>query len=104
MSGVGDEQQPTSDDLERFARDFKQKRIKLGYTQADVGLALGTLYGNVFSQTTICRFEALQLSFKNMCKLKPLLSRWLEEADSAQGQLPQTGGDKHSQQGRKRKK
>ena len=33
-----------------------------------------------------------------MCKLKPLLSRWLEEADSAQGQLPQTGGDKHSQQ------
>ena len=61
MSGVGDEQQPTSDDLERFARDFKQKRIKLGYTQADVGLALGTLYGNVFSQTTICRFEALQV-------------------------------------------
>ena len=39
-----------------------------------------------------------KLSFKNMCKLKPLLSRWLEEADSAQGQLPQTGGDKHSQQ------
>ena len=33
-----------------------------------------------------------------MCKLKPLLSRWLEEADSAQGQLPQAGGDKHSQQ------
>ena len=62
IAGVGDEQQPTSDDLERFAREFKQKRIKLGYTQADVGLALGTLYGNVFSQTTICRFEALQVS------------------------------------------
>ena len=61
IAGVGDEQQPTSDDLERFAREFKQKRIKLGYTQADVGLALGTLYGNVFSQTTICRFEALQV-------------------------------------------
>ncbi|NXL22941.1 PO3F2 factor, partial [Setophaga kirtlandii] len=53
----------------------KQRRIKLGFTQADVGLALGTLYGNVFSQTTICRFEALQLSFKNMCKLKPLLNK-----------------------------
>lgn len=48
--------------------------------QADVGLALGTLYGNVFSQTTICRFEALQLSFKNMCKLKPLLQKWLQFA------------------------
>jgi hypothetical protein len=45
----------------------------------------GTLYGNVFSQTTICRFEALQLSFKNMCKLKPLLQKWLEEADSTTG-------------------
>jgi len=52
---------PTSDDLEAFARQFKQRRIKLGFTQADVGLALGTLYGNVFSQTTICRFEALQV-------------------------------------------
>jgi len=41
---------------------------------------LGTLYGNVFSQTTICRFEALQLSFKNMCKLMPLLKKWLAEA------------------------
>jgi len=63
---------------------FKQKRIKLGYTQGDVGLALGKLYGNDFSQTTISRFEALNLSFKNMCKLKPLLSRWLEDADANQ--------------------
>lgn len=68
-------------ELEQFAKTFKQRRIKLGFTQADVGLALGTLYGNVFSQTTICRFEALQLSFKNMNKLRPLLSKWLEEAD-----------------------
>ncbi|KAB0398017.1 hypothetical protein E2I00_000726, partial [Balaenoptera physalus] len=37
---------PTSDDLEQFAKQFKQRRIKLGFTQADVGLALGTLYGN----------------------------------------------------------
>uniref|UniRef100_A0A8D0DMP7 POU domain protein n=1 Tax=Salvator merianae TaxID=96440 RepID=A0A8D0DMP7_SALMN len=43
---------------------------------------MGVLYGKMFSQTTICRFEALQLSFKNMCKLKPLLQRWLQEADS----------------------
>ena len=39
---------------------------------------MGKLYGNDFSQTTISRFEALNLSFKNMCKLKPLLSKWLE--------------------------
>ena len=75
-------EQPKPDDLEAFAKQFKQKRIKLGFTQADVGLALGALFGSVFSQTTICRFEALQLSFKNMCKLKPLLHKWLLEADS----------------------
>lgn len=38
----------------------------------------------MFSQTTICRFEALQLSFKNMCKLKPLLQRWLDEAETSE--------------------
>ena len=57
----------------------------LGFTQGDVGLAMGKLYGNDFSQTTISRFEALNLSFKNMCKLKPLLQKWLEDADSALG-------------------
>ena len=84
------------EELEEFSKMFKQKRIKLGnyrvecvvclpshellsgYTQGDVGLAMGKLYGNDFSQTTISRFEALNLSFKNMCKLKPLLAKWLE--------------------------
>jgi len=97
-----DPMQPTSDDLESFAKQFKQRRIKLGFTQADVGLALGTLYGNVFSQTTICRFEALQLSFKNMCKLMPLLKKWLAEADSTTGTSASI--DKIAAQGRKRKK
>ena len=97
------------EELEQFAKMFKQKRIKLGtyfltllficifsyfclhitqtlslgYTQGDVGLAMGKMYGNDFSQTTISRFEALNLSFKNMCKLKPLLAKWLEDADSS---------------------
>ena len=71
------------EELEQFAKTFKQRRIKLGFTQGDVGLAMGKLYGNDFSQTTISRFEALNLSFKNMCKLKPLLQKWLEDADSS---------------------
>ena len=71
------------EELERFSKLFKQKRIKLGYTQGDVGLAMGKMYGNDFSQTTISRFEALNLSFKNMCKLKPLLAKWLEDADAS---------------------
>ncbi|XP_034406178.1 POU domain, class 2, transcription factor 3 isoform X1 [Cyclopterus lumpus] len=71
------------EELEQFAKAFKQRRIKLGFTQGDVGLAMGKLYGNDFSQTTISRFEALNLSFKNMCKLKPLLEKWLSDAENS---------------------
>lgn len=54
-----------------------------GFTQGDVGVALGRRYGTDFSQTTISRFEALNLSFKNMCKLRPLLKEWLADAEAA---------------------
>uniref|UniRef100_A0A286XM53 POU class 3 homeobox 1 n=1 Tax=Cavia porcellus TaxID=10141 RepID=A0A286XM53_CAVPO len=52
--------------------------------------------------TTRCTRTALQLSFKNMCKLKPLLNKWLEETDSSSGSP--TNLDKIAAQGRKRKK
>ncbi|NP_001186612.1 POU domain, class 2, transcription factor 3 isoform 1 [Danio rerio] len=82
---VGSPQDEPNDleELEQFAKAFKQRRIKLGFTQGDVGLAMGKLYGNDFSQTTISRFEALNLSFKNMCKLKPLLEKWLSDAENS---------------------
>ncbi|TRZ05669.1 hypothetical protein HGM15179_021438, partial [Zosterops borbonicus] len=79
----------------------------------DVGLAMGKLYGNDFSQTTISRFEALNLSFKNMCKLKPLLETWLRDAetmsvDSALPSPPSLGpptlGGFEGLPGRRRKK
>ena len=53
-------------DLEQFAKLLKQKRITPGYTQADVGLTRGVLFGKLFSLTTVCRFQALQLSLKNV--------------------------------------
>ena len=73
-------------ELEAFAEHFKQRRIKLGVTQADVGSALGKLklpgVGSL-SQSTICRFESLTLSHNNMIALKPVLQAWLEEAEAA---------------------
>ncbi|CAJ0948673.1 unnamed protein product [Ranitomeya imitator] len=96
------------EELEKFAKTFKQRRIKLGFTQGDVGLAMGKHYGNDFSQTTISRFEALNLSFKNMCKLKPLLEKWLSDAESAPSDTamaPNTAYPQLSEMfGRKRKK
>ncbi|XP_062911338.1 POU class 2 homeobox 2a [Mobula hypostoma] len=91
VEAVSHQEEPSDlEELEQFARTFKQRRIKLGFTQGDVGLAMGKLYGNDFSQTTISRFEALNLSFKNMCKLKPLLEKWLNDAEnmSADSTLP----------------
>ncbi|KAK1787547.1 hypothetical protein P4O66_016050, partial [Electrophorus voltai] len=106
-AGASQQDEPNDlEELEQFAKSFKQRRIKLGFTQArtpthysqlffqqdlpreldhggDVGLAMGKLYGNDFSQTTISRFEALNLSFKNMCKLKPLLEKWLSDAENS---------------------
>ncbi|XP_062862416.1 pituitary-specific positive transcription factor 1 isoform X2 [Trichomycterus rosablanca] len=78
-----DTDSPQIRELEKFANDFKLRRIKLGYTQTNVGEALAAVHGSEFSQTTICRFENLQLSFKNACKLKSILAKWLEEAEQA---------------------
>ncbi|KAJ8397214.1 hypothetical protein AAFF_G00440480 [Aldrovandia affinis] len=84
MLGAAQQDEPADlEELEQFAKAFKQRRIKMGFTQGDVGLAMGKLYGNDFSQTTISRFEALNLSFKNMCKLKPLLEKWLIDAENS---------------------
>ncbi|XP_003970805.1 POU domain, class 4, transcription factor 3 [Takifugu rubripes] len=73
-------------ELEAFAERFKQRRIKLGVTQADVGSALANLkipgVGSL-SQSTICRFESLTLSHNNMIALKPVLQAWLGEAEAA---------------------
>ena len=69
-------------ELEAFAEKFKQRRIKLGVTQADVGFQLSRLklpgVGSL-SQSTICRFESLTLSHNNMVALKPVLQSWLEQ-------------------------
>lgn len=107
------EEKYDAEDLQKFVKQFKMLRNKygklgvcvflliyaLGFTQGDVGAALGRRYGAEFSQTTISRFEALNLSFKNMCKLKPLLEEWLEEVEQAlargitvQDLLSSTGG------------
>ena len=67
-------------EMEEFVSSLKRHRSNLGLTQGDVGTALGRIFGNDFSQTTVSRFEAMNLSYRNMCKLKPMLQVWLDEA------------------------
>ncbi|KAK4814086.1 hypothetical protein QYF61_008181 [Mycteria americana] len=73
-------------ELEAFAERFKQRRVRLGVTQADVGAALAALKlpgVGALSQSTICRFESLTLSHNNMAALRPVLQAWLEGAEAA---------------------
>jgi len=70
-------------EMESFAAAVKRRRLELGLTQGDVGAALGRMGGGGdLSQTTISRFEALNLSRRNMAKLRPLLQDWLDGANS----------------------
>nr|CAH8848490.1 unnamed protein product [Trichobilharzia regenti] len=72
------------DGLHKFVEIFKQKRIQLGITQAEVGRALGEINVCSFgclSQSTICRFESLSLSPSNMLALKPVLEIWLKQME-----------------------
>ena len=84
-------------ELEMFAERFKQRRIKLGVTQADVGSALANLKipgVGCLSQSTICRFESLTLSHNNMIALKPILMAWLDEAErQARERKAEAGAD-----------
>ncbi len=72
---ASEEEHTTSDDTDCFAQKFRLRRRKLGFTQEDVGRAVG------YSQDTISRFENLTQTSKIRSKQKPLLKRWLEEAE-----------------------
>ena len=56
-----------------FAKRFKRWRVRLGFTQTEVSLAVNCC------QTAISNFENLQLSFKRMDQMKPQLETWLDE-------------------------
>ncbi|CAG5098920.1 Oidioi.mRNA.OKI2018_I69.XSR.g16089.t1.cds [Oikopleura dioica] len=74
---------------EGFIMLVKRVRIRLGFTQSDLGSSLGAMYGKQFSQTTICRFESRQLSSSNMKRLVPLLKRWVDDAETNPAQVIQ---------------
>lgn len=77
--------------MKAFAIEFRQRRENIRYTQYGVVDELRASYGPIMNQTTICRFEAWgtgtlvkqRLSFKKMTELKPILLKWIEEAESA---------------------
>uniref|UniRef100_A0A8C5LUZ0 POU domain protein n=1 Tax=Leptobrachium leishanense TaxID=445787 RepID=A0A8C5LUZ0_9ANUR len=68
--------------IREFAKDFKIRRLSLGLTQTQVGQALTATEGPAYSQSAICRFEKLDITPKSAQKLKPVLEKWLNEAET----------------------
>ncbi|XP_076360950.1 uncharacterized protein LOC143252538 isoform X2 [Tachypleus tridentatus] len=69
------------EEIKDFAKAFKIRRLSLGLTQTQVGQALSATEGPSYSQSAICRFEKLDITPKSAQKIKPVLERWMKEAE-----------------------
>lgn len=69
------------DEIREFAKAFKLRRLALGLTQTQVGQALSATKGPAYSQSAICRFEKLDITPKSAAKIKPVLEKWMQEAE-----------------------
>ncbi|KAL7859435.1 hypothetical protein SRHO_G00145820 [Serrasalmus rhombeus] len=81
QSSVTEEEGINLEEIREFAKNFKIRRLSLGLTQTQVGQALTATEGPAYSQSAICRFEKLDITPKSAQKLKPVLERWLAEAE-----------------------
>ncbi|XP_078794350.1 POU domain, class 6, transcription factor 2 isoform X3 [Oryzias latipes] len=70
------------EEIREFAKAFKIRRLSLGLTQTQVGQALSAAEGPAYSQSAICRFEKLDITPKSAQKIKPVLERWMAEAEA----------------------
>lgn len=76
------EMTPQYSELKAFAEEFKNKRIRLGFTQGAVGQSLADKGYSNFAQSTISRFEQMQLSPTNAAAIKLVLEKWLQETEN----------------------
>ncbi|KOC65550.1 POU domain, class 6, transcription factor 2, partial [Habropoda laboriosa] len=91
------------EEIKEFAKVFKFRRLSLGLTQTQVGQALSVTEGPAYSQSAICSalatqmyaasqiasqqqatFEKLDITPKSAQKIKPVLERWMKEAEDRQ--------------------
>ncbi|XP_012140451.1 POU-domain protein pdm3 isoform X4 [Megachile rotundata] len=89
------------EDIKEFAKEFKQRRLSLGLTQTQVGQSLSATEGPAYSQSAICSalayrllaalqsapqqhpiFEKLDITPKSAQKIRPVLEKWMKEAEA----------------------
>ncbi|MEQ2211805.1 hypothetical protein XENOCAPTIV_016846 [Xenoophorus captivus] len=76
QQAVSSEEGINLEEIREFAKNFKIRRLSLGLTQTQVGQALTATEGPAYSQ-----FEKLDITPKSAQKLKPVLEKWLAEAE-----------------------
>ena len=69
------------EELKRFCVMFQLKRVKLGYTMREVGLATGKMYRKPITSPMMSKFEAVNLQTKTIRKMKLVLEQWLKDAE-----------------------
>ncbi|XP_063990432.1 POU domain, class 6, transcription factor 2 isoform X4 [Diachasmimorpha longicaudata] len=87
------------DEIKEFAKAFKIRRLSLGLTQTQVGQSLSITEGPAYSQSAICSalatqmyasqiasqqqamFEKLDITPKSAQKIKPVLAKWMQDAE-----------------------
>lgn len=79
------------EEIKNFAKAFKLRRLALGLTQTQVGQALSVTRGPAYSQSAICRFEKLDITPKSASKIKPVLEKWMQEAELKYGDRLKNG-------------
>ncbi|XP_012218931.1 POU domain, class 6, transcription factor 2 isoform X8 [Linepithema humile] len=102
------------DEIKEFAKVFKLRRLSLGLTQTQVGQALSVTEGPAYSQSAICSalatqmyaasqiasqqqatFEKLDITPKSAQKIKPVLERWMKEAEESSSDSRYKSGVNH---------
>ncbi|XP_029160457.1 POU domain, class 6, transcription factor 2 isoform X1 [Nylanderia fulva] len=102
------------DEIKEFAKVFKLRRLSLGLTQTQVGQALSVTEGPAYSQSAICSalatqmyaasqiasqqqatFEKLDITPKSAQKIKPVLERWMKEAEESASDSRYKSGVNH---------
>lgn len=69
------------EETKEFAKKFNQKRQSLGISQTQVVQTLNSYQEPVYDESALVRFERLDITPRSAARMKPVLERWLCDAE-----------------------
>lgn len=74
-------EQVNIEETKEFAKKFNQKRQSLGISQTQVVQTLNSYQEPVYDESALIRFERLDITPRSAARMKPVLERWLCDAE-----------------------